>query len=313
MNDSKNAAVVGAVVFISVLTAIVGAIWLSGAGIFSNEYHIFVEFDDVSGLGKGTSVSLSGTKIGRVSNITVRKEGTGVVPVVEVSIERQHKIPEDSKFMLVESLLEKAINIRAGESTRFLSNGAEVQGEQRGIYDAYFDISKKGGKALDALFTPENIQAYTLTIREMSKAIEELRKMIIENRKSFAVMLANMEETSGHINQLFRENRPGIQNVIGQLTQSGESFGRLVRQSDSLVADMADLANKVNKGEGTLGKLVVEDTIYNDIKALGTSMRKLTKNLNHVTARSESLVVKADSLIVDIKKNPRKYLKISIF
>lgn len=309
MNETKHATITGVIVFFCLLIVVVGGIWLSGTSFLRNEYIIYIRFDDVNGLSKGSVINLKGINIGKVTDILIKPEGAQV----EASIQKQYQIPKDSKFLLVSNLMDKAININMGSLEEYLKDGDLVFGLQRDIYETFFDVSQSGKKAIESLFSPENIAAYTLTIREMSKTVEELRKMIMENRKSLAVVLQNVEETSKNINVLFRDNSQDIQIMVKELARSGQTAARMVARSDSLLKDLSTITNRIETGQGTLGKLVTQDSLYNDLKETTSNMKKLSVHLNTLSVRSESLIVNTDSLVGDIKKNPKKYLKVSVF
>lgn len=309
MKENKHATVIGVIIFACISVVIVGVMWLSRSGVFADDYQVVVYFEDAGGLRTGDGVKVDGTNVGRVSEMRLQPTGANV----HISIPKDVPLPKDSRFLLVSDLMTKTISITRGQSEQMLKNGDQVTGEGKDLFGTVNELSELGNKALAGLFTPENIAGFAITIREMSKTVEELRKMLEENRRSFGVTLKNMEEMSSQINLLFQENRQGIRDVMRLLSQSGETFGRLIAQSDSLISDMTNIADRVEKGQGALGKLISEDSIYAEMQGTAQSMRKLADNLSKLSGKTESLIDRTDTLVADIKKNPRKYLKISVF
>lgn len=84
MKETKYAAIIGGVVFLCVLSAVIGSMWLSRSGVFSNDYYIYVVFNEVKGLNKGTAVTISGSTVGSVSDIHLG-EGKGIRVMLSIN------------------------------------------------------------------------------------------------------------------------------------------------------------------------------------------------------------------------------------
>lgn len=310
MNENKYAVITGVVVFVCVIGAIIGSMWLNGSGIFRNEYFIDIKFKDTKGLNKGNIVKVEGTSVGRVDNLKLKEDG-GAIVIVAVS--KDVKLPDDSKFAIETSIMERWIQITRGKSSKMLKDGDQVTGLSRDIFDTFYQLSEKGGKAITSLFTPENLALFALTLREISASAGELRLMIEENRKSLNVISKNLEETSSNVNNIFKDNQDGVKKIVAQMNESSKNFNKLILHSDTLLSGVTRITKKLEKGEGTIGKLFAQDTIYNELKQTSASLKVLTNNLNKAVMRSDTLIMHADTLITDIKKNPKRYLKVGVF
>jgi phospholipid/cholesterol/gamma-HCH transport system substrate-binding protein len=98
--------------------------------------------------------------------------------------------------------------------------------------------------------------------------------------------------TSSEIKGLMEKNKGKIQSSVDNFTTASAKLDTLTTTLSSLSVSLKNLTQKIESGEGTLGKLVNDSTLYIDLK-------KTTRNV--------------DELITDIKKNPKRYLKFSLF
>jgi phospholipid/cholesterol/gamma-HCH transport system substrate-binding protein len=130
------------------------------------------------------------------------------------------------------------------------------------------------------------------TVENFSETSHELRLAVGENRAMLRQTLQNFSEASLTAKRLTSGREAELRKAMDHFSHAAENLDRLSTRLDSLRASIQVITSKVEKGDGTLGKLVNDQKLYTE---LNTSVQSLR------------------ALIEDVKRNPKKYLKISVF
>jgi phospholipid/cholesterol/gamma-HCH transport system substrate-binding protein len=128
----------------------------------------------------------------------------------------------------------------------------------------------------------------------LEKSTRLLNSMLEQNQGNLASVLSNMEQISANIDSITTENRTGVSRIVANLDTTTASMDELTRELSRTSAELAGLLEKINSGEGTLGKMATDESLYNNLDSLSYNL---------------------SSLIKDLEENPRRYLRklISIF
>ena len=133
---------------------------------------------------------------------------------------------------------------------------------------------------------------------------EETKESLKSSIDQFASLTNSLSETSGNINDFIKDNSPNLTTTIDNLnatslkmkdmsnSMSEVDLNLILTNLDSTISNLNNITNKLNQGEGTLGKLIYDDGLF--------------KNLDNATKNLEEL-------IEDIKLNPKRYVHFSIF
>lgn len=207
-----------------------------GNGLFSSNYTLYARFSEVKGLHPGSEISLSGLRIGVVKEISVATDGTREL-IVELSVSKKLKpqIRKDSTAMIKTQgvLGDKYIEISIGTPTaEELPSGSNIKSAQ----DA--DLFSKSGNLVEGI----------------SKQFRE--------GGNVDVLLANLTRLSDNLASIsadIKKNRGVLNEMI--YGKSGESLNRSM-------AHLEGILRKIDSGEGTLGSLVNDPTVYEDIRSM---------------------------------------------
>jgi len=225
----------------------------SESRFFHRQYTIYANFDDISGLREGAPVQLAGVKIGYVDGIKVPKdlETKEITVVMRISRKYMKRIRADSSASIeTQGLLgDKFIYVTMGsESEPIIPNKGIIQSK---VTESIFALGDKAGEIMD-------------NVSDASKAIKD--------------MLEQVEKGKGLMHALIYD--PKGQQVVSDLAKAVKSISDVVQQADEegtagiLVnmrrasADLSSILASIKRGEGTLGKLVTDPTLYNDMRAL---------------------------------------------
>jgi len=133
---------------------------------------------------------------------------------------------------------------------------------------------------------------FTETLKNFRIASEELRKTVQENRQALRGIVSDLGATARTTRTLTADREGELKRALDHFAASAEKLDRLSGRLDSLRASLQNVSGKIDRGQGTLGKLVNDDKVYDETRAA---------------------VAELKALIVDIKANPKKYLTVRIF
>jgi len=305
---------IGMVFVLSSMAFIGGLLYLQEISIRKSNYNFNVLFDNIQGLNVGDQVDMLGKKIGKVSHSRI----IGQKIAVELSIDNSFsfRIPIDSKIEVKsEGLIgSKFISISPGLNTKeFILPGETVEGLREfdfaeitpGIVPLTQDLSAFA-RRLKATLGEEEKDNIRLTIHNIESLTAELdtfvynyRNIISDNdKKNFQDFIKNL---SGTVKDL----KYGVNKEINKLDGMLDNLKKVTDKSEELSATITELKkssesfaistekfnkilNKIDNGEGTMGKLVSDSALYENMNNLVNEMR---------------------TLVDDIKENPAKYMK----
>ena len=297
---------VGLLALISFVILYLGFNFLKGKEFFSSQNKYTVIYDNVEGLTAANQVSLSGMKVGQVKSVELIPGNRVKVTLV---IRKDLPIPTDTKAILSSDGLlgGKLVRLEIGKSSTFVQNeGVIMASRETGISDLIKE------KALPVL---NNLDSLTLSLRVVTKSFEAtgssvnglikntdrtistlgstMGTTIDENRASLAGITANMKSLSGNLIETERSLKP----LIGKFSSIADSLNALkisqaVATTQRSLEGLQRIMLGIEKGQGSMGKLLKDDSLYSNINRSLADM---------------------DKLLIDFRLAPKRYLNISVF
>ena len=283
---------------------IAGVVYLRGIDLRSKQYELKVFYRNVNGLKEGDVVSVAGLSIGRVESMALAGRGINVV----LSIQTKVHLPKDSRAILKsESIMGgKFIEIAPGMDTGMLVNGDSLGG----LYEA--DLSELTAtlspitsnvlgilENVNSTFdqpTRQRIQRIVAELEQSSGRLEEVIRAggrsadaSFTELSSFSRDLASAART---IDSIARDERLNIDTSVTSFARWSRNMERVSAQLETAAVALNGVLGKVGRGEGTLGMLVQDDRLYNHLDSL-------SMNLN--------------LLVRDLRENPQRYVRLSLF
>ncbi len=312
--ERKKAIIVGFVGVLTIFLFIWGMSFLKGKNIFKKGKNFYAVFEQVGGLDIGSPVTFKGYRVGQVKQVSFNDE-IGTKLIITFSIDKDIKIPVGSIVEIYSSDLlgTKGLRVVPAVSDDFYTPGDTI-------------VSKIQVSMLDELamqIDPLKQKTEKLMV-SLDSIIEVLNNILIDNENSITSSLTsisriakNFEMMSAALNKLvsdpegkvqiiisdlqsitsmLKEKEPALNNAINNFSDISDSLAaanlvKTVAQTNYVLENLNSITTKINSGEGSLGQLLNNDTLYYNIE-------DLSKNLN--------------LLIEDIQKNPNKYFKISV-
>lgn len=278
--------------------------YLRGEDIFNNEIELSSRYENVEGLLPSAPVYIKGYKAGKVSEVLYVPE-TGDFKVT-CSIDKDFMIPTDSRMTIY------SVDIMGGKGVRIDLGHSEEAAEDGGILEPAFEAGLMDGLAGGVGPLIEKVSS---TLDSLSVTIGGVNRLLSDgNQASITRTLAHLEKTMSSLGRLagsFEGKSDELEAVIDNMAVLSERLKSISVKADStidgvdtivtslsesdlvgVVASLNSLLESMNDPEGTIGKLFVDDSVYDSVDSL----------LNDV-----------DILIRKIQENPKKYLRISVF
>ncbi len=263
-------------------------------------YDISVFFSSTTGLDSGAPVRMAGVKIGYVRDIVLVERKAQVV----MSVFPKYQIPKGSKAALttVGLLGERFLEISPSEAADFCQPGDTLEASPVLTFDQLGTMAASIGEEIRELSKSlreitgggarENIQR---TLQNLNDFSADLSKFMAENRSDLREGIRGasqaaqqldkkVEETSKNINEtvdvlkgIAQENRENIKFSVDKLKD-------VVLKLEESVRSLSESLEKINKGEGTLGKLVQDPKLYNDAEKTLATVQKTVAPLSQVRA-----------------------------
>ncbi len=302
----NNETKVGSLALIAVALLILGFNYLKGTSLMNENFNLYAEYADIDGLTAGNKVLINGMQVGQINKLQFDNKSGKIR--VDFSITEKVPIPIDSKAMVFSSDLlgSKAVNLILGKSQTILSDGDKIQDSMAMTLSARVekeilplkDRVESAIISIDSFVTGlnqvlgegnrDNITASLQNLRKTTTRLDSVMVKVDHMVVSARSIVKNFEKNNETINKIMKSTA-GFADSLN--AQSGRIRGIITRADESL-AHFKSVLNKVDKGEGSLGLLVNDKVLYNNL-----------------TASSKSL----DSLLIDVRRYPKRYVHFSVF
>ena len=291
---------VGLFVIIGTLTTVYLLLTLTDAAMFRGRYIVSSTVKDASGVRKGDPVQMRGVGIGRVQKFVIFSGGVKVYLEIEGEY---NTIPADSHVELVSAGLLGGMVARVlpGTATELARNGSELAGETpASIQQQADDIAGEAKKTLtrvQTLLSDPLIKDTQSSVKELDALLKRLSSIAVEQQKELKALTTSMREASQNVAKA--TSREEIDRAMKRLDILSASAERTSVTVESSTKALDAVLGRIQRGEGTLGKLSTDDTLY--------------KNLNKTLESIDATSLEMKNVLADLKANPKKYLKVSVF
>jgi phospholipid/cholesterol/gamma-HCH transport system substrate-binding protein len=293
------------VYFVVALIALVWGInFLKGKDIFNKVQILYAVYDDIEGLQTTAQVSIKGLKVGTVSRVRLDQKTAKFK--VELQIKSNYSIPENSVAYLYSSDImgNKAIKIKIGDSHEMLTENAIIKtGKEEDAFTLLMEdlpsIKNNLNKtikdvdstfqSINRLFSGENIDNLSKGLAHLEHTMQNISQLTAALNKSKQNIVSSLENIDSITSNL-KNNSANINHIINNFAELSDSL-KTVRLAE-VVNELNTIIGKINSGSGSVGKLIYDESVYNN----------LANSLNSI-----------DALLSDIKENPKRYINISVF
>ena len=285
-------------VLIALAILLWGVTWLKELSIARKQNVWLVHFEQTGGLAQADEVQVNGMRKGDVQKVELVPDGV----LVHLAIESDVQLTRDCLVAIrnVGLMGEKVIAVTLRPTGIAYTERDTIRGVyEKGIPEVVAELGPAVG-TVSQLTTQLQGVAESLnrngdlanSMENLRVASTELRKAVIENREALRVTMGNFQSASGTARRLTTDREAQVRKALDNFASSAEKLDQLSGRLDSLRSSIQNVSSRVESGQGTLGKLVQDEKVYDDTRAT---------------------IAELKALIADIKANPKKYLKISVF
>jgi phospholipid/cholesterol/gamma-HCH transport system substrate-binding protein len=308
---------IGIIFVIATAILIWGLMYLKGMELFKHKMIVYAEYDRVNGLVPANNVAISGMKVGQVKALYFSSKHRGKI-IAELYISEDYPIPVNSVARINNSdnlIGGKYVEIVLGDSKDILKDQDTLQsiieaslGEN--LNQQLIPLKNKTERLLGSIDTVANLIQQVLnknTRDNLAASISHIKDMLSNlahttyyldtlvgsQRSHLENIIGNVESISVNL----KNNNQKINNILDNFSELSDSLTRAripstIAQVNKAVQDIDIAVNKINNGTGTLGLLLNDDKLYKEVE-------KAARDLN--------------LLLEDIRANPKKYVKVSVF
>ena len=293
----KKEITIGICVILALCFLFVGIEYLKGINVFKPANYYEVSYTDVNGLALSAPVTLNGYKVGQVNSIEYEYDNPGHIRV-ELSLDKALKMPTGSEAIIVTDMLGTAtVNLKLAANNEYHNVGDQLIGKtDKGLMSNVSDdimptvinIIPKVDSLITAINTLVADPALQTSIKRLDGITSNLEMTMTKLNKTvntLPVIMTNVEGTTGNLNKI-TGNLATVSDDVAQMPLDSTMMNLKVT-TDNLRQLTEDLKNP----NSSLGLLMNAPALYN--------------NLN-------STVSSLDSLFIDIKKNPKRYINIKL-
>ena len=278
--------------------------YLRGEDILDREIEVTSRFETVEGLVASAPVYIKGYKAGKVSEVSYDPQTEDFK--VTCAISKDFRIPSDSRMTIY------SVDIMGGKGVKIDLGSSSSQAADGDMLAPAFEAGLMDGLAAGIGPLMENVNGL---LDSLNVTVAGVNRMLSDgNQEHISSMLAHLEDTMADLEKLSSAvggKSEDIEAVIDNVSALSSRFGGIADQVDTtlagvssivgkvnvtdiegLVSSLRNLLDNINDPEGTVGRLMSDDSVYNSV---------------------DSLLVDIDELVRKIQENPKKYIRISVF
>lgn len=313
---NKKVYIVGLSFVLALLLFFWGFNFLKGKDVFNKERVFYVEYAEVNGLIKSNPVVINGFRVGQVKDIYFHPSLSGKL-VVELSLNTKFPLPKNTVARIFSSDLmgSKAIELQVGNSQQLLQeNDTLLSSIEASLMDEVnaqvLPLKNKAESLLSSVDSlvvvlqtilnetaKENImsslQSVSNTIQNLQNTTTSIDSFVTNEQSRLSAILYNIELITRNLEQ----NNGEISRMIGNMAALSDSLASadiasVVRHADASIQELNKLMTAINEGQGTIGQLMHNDSLYFELEKSAEELNKLLE---------------------DVRLNPKRYVKFSLF
>jgi phospholipid/cholesterol/gamma-HCH transport system substrate-binding protein len=312
----NKTAKIGLLTLGSLAILIWGVNFLKGRDIFKSETIFYAQYRNVGGLEASSDVRLNGFKVGYVRDIYFKEDHSGNL-MVKLAINKHFEIPKGTVAEIVSTdiLGSRSVQLTLGKSNEYyqsydtLRTSVEADLKQQ-VSDELAPIKAKAENLLASLDSAITVVTYVFnertrenlresfahtnnTILNLEQTSKNLNMLVAEQKENISAIIANIRKISETLNN----NADNIDNIMKNLSNVSDTLSALQLQAslnrfNDMLTNLDSIMAKVNNREGSLGLLVNDPLLYNNLN-------RISQNLNR--------------LLIDLRQNPKRFIHFSAF
>lgn len=306
----SNETKVGALTAIAIALLFIGYSFLKGNDVFTSENTYYTEYNNVDGLSTSKPVMVNGYQIGRVSKLQLQENGK---IRTEFKIKKEYPIPSNTVARIVSADLlgSKAIVFDLGNSKTMARNGdpllsdiqanlmekvEPLQTKVENLIEKLDSVLSAVNTALDDEFQRDfkkSLSSISASLNNIQNITTDVEGLVESERVRLTSIMRNLESITNNFKNYDRQ----ITTILNNLDHMSDNLAKAeiketIDNANKAMLDVQAITEKINRGEGSIGLLINDDKLYNNLNDASSSL---------------------DNLLKDVKEHPGRYIRLSIF
>ncbi len=308
--------IIGIVVSATIAVLVWGINYLKGKNFFITEKQYYVVYNKIEGLTVSNPVTINGLRVGLVRDIYFYPDNSGRI-VVKFVLTQDYKIPDSTIAMIYSTDLmgSKGISLNLSNSNKYYNIGdtllpATEKDLKEQVSAQMLPLKRKAEELMFSMDSVMTVIQYIFnkqTRDNLSKTFESI-KMTVRNLESTSISLDTlMRNEKGKLAIIFdniesittnlKNNNEKLTTILTNFSDISDTLAKAnlyktITNANKVLADASEIFAKIQRGEGSMGMLINNDSLYNNLNRSAYNL---------------------DKLLYDINQNPKKYVHFSLF
>jgi phospholipid/cholesterol/gamma-HCH transport system substrate-binding protein len=290
---------VGLFVVAGILATVVLLAVMTDAALFRGRYIVTTNVPNAGGIRKGDPVQMKGVAIGRIIGFGIGQKDVDV----RLEIEGEYKIPKDSRVEVkAAGLLGGMVaEVIPGASAEAVAWGDRIPGASGiGLFDKMDTLAGEADKVavkVQGLLSDSMVKDLQGGASDARKSLASLQAILKEQRGELRALSASLKRSAEGMEKA--TTGPELERTVKRVDELVQRLDGTVGTLDESSKSLASILARMDRGEGTLGQLSTDDTLYKNASEASANLNKASQELN--------------KLLADFQAHPRKYINLEVF
>jgi phospholipid/cholesterol/gamma-HCH transport system substrate-binding protein len=290
----RDEVTVGILLTVAVIVLVTGTLWLVRGGL-RRGYPLYTRFPWGQSLKQGQAVMLSGVTVGYVSDVKLNPIG---VIDVDLNIQNKYRVPRTAVAevypvgifgdvaVALKAAIPSPVSFQRGDTvpSRPATGGLDALQARADTITA--SLARITHALETELVQTGGLRDIRQAISAMNRLVVQMQGVITEQNRNFSATLASFKSAAGAVDST------QIATTLKSFRQTSANADSLMIRLSSNATQLQAILARLERGEGTAGKLLSDTLLYRDAR---------------------NLMMRVDSLVTDFQKNPRKYINLRVF
>ena len=272
---------------------------MTDAALFRGRYIVSTIVPDAAGIRKGDPIQMRGVNIGRINGFTIAQDEVEV----RLEIEGEYPVPKDSVVELKASGLLGGLvaDVIPGQSSETAKWGDVLEGRSGiGLFDKMDSLAGEADEVAERvkdLLSEEMVSDLQGSVSEARQLLERLSGTVSEQRGELRALTQSLRRSAEGLEKV--TTGPELEETVKEVRALTDRADEVLAGLDISSKSLESILGRIDRGEGTLGKLTTDEALYD--------------NVANAAANLDKASVEISALLEDIRLKPKKYLKLSLF
>ncbi len=295
----SNELKIGLTVIGAILLAFIGFRYMQDIPLFRQGNRIHATFHRVDGLNPGSYVYVNGVKVGSVKEVYLTEDDS---VRIGMNINQRKNVPKGSVAILkpTDLLGSKAVVIQKGDSREYVESGGEIEGKYvEGMMSTFKEKGEKLGgdisnsfdhfnrllERLNKVVDDTNRSELQATLKNLRTSTKRIARIFENKEQEIAGSIDHAQNFLQKMDTLSTVREEEIKDTIKNLEKASEELKYLTSDMRETNTELNTLLKKINHGEGSIGRMVNDPSLYQNLDSLAINLKNLSRDFNEKPER----------------------------